>query len=87
MPLTAADRAHPDHREGIRCRNCAGEPSRQAAAAERQRQTQLAAARGEVHIGTDARLAATRNRAAKEARRLAAAAPAESNALFRKPQQ
>jgi UPF0176 protein len=72
MPLTPADLHHPDHREGIACRHCTGNAGRQAAAAERQRQVDLAAGRGEAHLGDAATAAAARNKARKQARRQAA---------------
>ena len=68
-PLTAADRAHPDYREAVCCARCAGDARREAAAAERQRQALLAARRGEVHFGADAKASARRNREAKATRR------------------
>ena len=72
MPLTAADREHPDYREGICCHHCAGDATRLQAAAERQRQMELAARRGDTHLGEDAAEAARRNKAEKHARREAA---------------
>jgi UPF0176 protein len=66
-PLTAKDRAHPDYLEGVRCGYCANDTEKHAAAAERQRQMELASARGETHIGENASASAERNR---EARRL-----------------
>jgi UPF0176 protein len=74
MPLSAADRQHPDYQEGVACHHCAGDARKQEAAAERQRQMTIAGARGEVHLGEDAAGAAARNRAAKRARREAARA-------------
>ncbi len=72
-PLTAEDRADPAHQDGISCRHCAGDVEKHAAAAERQRQVDLAKARGLAHLGDDAaRLAAdtkARKRAAAEASR------------------
>jgi UPF0176 protein len=74
MPLSPADRAHPDYREGIGCPHCAGDAAKRKAAAERQRQVDLAALRGQAHLGDDASEAAARNKAAKQARRDAARA-------------
>ncbi|HWK64869.1 MAG TPA: rhodanese-related sulfurtransferase [Rhizobiaceae bacterium] len=54
-PLTAADRALPDYREGIACHQCVDERSDEDRAryAERHRQVQLAEARGAgKHIGS-----------------------------------
>lgn len=68
-PLTAADRAHPDYRDGVACPHCAGEARRRQAAAERQRQVEIAAGRGDAHLGDDATAAAARNKAIKQARR------------------
>ena len=67
-PLTAADRADPAYAEGISCAHCAGETEKHAAASERQRQIDLAKARGLAHLGDDAA-------------RLAAAAKAKKRAL------
>lgn len=68
-PLTAADRADPAYRDGIACPHCAGDDDkRHAAAAERQRQMELARTRGQAHLGLDATEAATRNRQRKQAR-------------------
>jgi UPF0176 protein len=78
MPLSAADREHPEYREGVACHHCAGDDARQAAAAERQRQMEIAGARGEAHLGEDAAEAANRNRAAKQARREASARAARA---------
>ncbi len=72
MPLTPADRAHPDFSEGIACHHCAGDAAKREAAAERQRQVDLAALRGDTHLGDAATTAAARNKAAKQARREAA---------------
>lgn len=72
MPLTPADRAHPDFSEGVACPHCAGDTAKREAAAERQRQVDLAASRGETHLGDEVTAAAVRNKAAKQARRDAA---------------
>lgn len=69
MPLTAADRAEPTYLEGISCPHCADDSARHAAAAERQRQMQIARARGQAHLGSDAAAIAEANRAANKARR------------------
>jgi UPF0176 protein len=53
MPVSPDDRAAPSYVEGVSCPRCADvrSPERQAAYAERHRQTRLAAERGETHIG------------------------------------
>jgi UPF0176 protein len=53
MPVSAADRESPLYVEGVSCPACADsrDDAQRAAAAERHRQAQLAAARGTVHIG------------------------------------
>ena len=52
-PLTAADRASPLYEEGVSCAHCYDEKSdaQRAACRERHRQENLAAARGQQHIG------------------------------------
>jgi UPF0176 protein len=52
-PLCEADLAHEHYEEGVSCHQCHGERSdeQRARYRERQRQEQLAAARGAVHIG------------------------------------
>ncbi|WP_395543145.1 rhodanese-related sulfurtransferase [Neotabrizicola sp. sgz301269] len=51
-PVTPEGRTHPDYEEGVCCAACAGEYSQadRARFRERQRQMQLAAARGESHL-------------------------------------
>ncbi|PWE32386.1 hypothetical protein DDZ14_09965 [Maritimibacter sp. 55A14] len=53
-PLAPADRAHPAYEEGVACHHCTDEYSEAARARfrERQRQVELAARRGRVHLGT-----------------------------------
>ncbi|WP_375382937.1 rhodanese-related sulfurtransferase [uncultured Sphingomonas sp.] len=53
MPVGADDRASPLYREGVSCPRCHAERSdtQRAAYAERHRQTRLADARGEAHVG------------------------------------
>ncbi len=53
LPLSPADRRHPNHREGVSCRHCVDRFSDadRARFAERQRQIGLAAARGGHHLG------------------------------------
>lgn len=52
-PVSAAEREHPDYREGVSCPNCAGTftETQLAAFTERRRQVVLAEQRGERHIG------------------------------------
>lgn len=52
-PLSTADLASPDYREGVSCPRCVneGDEERRARLEERRRQVQLAAERGEAHIG------------------------------------
>ncbi len=68
-PLTANDRTHADYLEGVRCPHCVGDTGKHAAAAERQRQMQLAKGRNQSHLGADAEAFAAANRAAKTVRR------------------
>ncbi|MFY3386670.1 rhodanese-related sulfurtransferase [Paracidovorax sp. MALMAid1276] len=53
MPLGAAERAHPHYVQGVSCPYCHGTrtPEQERALAERERQMQLAARRGEDHLG------------------------------------
>ena len=52
-PLTEADKASPHYVKGVSCAHCHDlhTPEQKANLAERQRQTELAQARGEVHVG------------------------------------
>ena len=52
-PLGRDDLASPDYREGVSCPKCAGDiaPERAERLEERRRQVQLAAERGDLHIG------------------------------------
>jgi UPF0176 protein len=56
MPITASDMASPDYVKGVSCPHCAGKTSeRQVQRFEsRERQMELAKARGEAHIGAEA---------------------------------
>ncbi len=54
-PLTPDEQAHADFIEGVQCPHCAGQAARKTRAAERQRQIELAEARGVAHLGDDAR--------------------------------
>jgi UPF0176 protein len=61
-PLTPEERAAPEYEPGISCPHCAPTqtPERRAAFAERRRQEELAAQRGERHVGAVQRRAKTR---------------------------
>ena len=52
-PLSSSDLASPDYAEGVSCPHCIGTltPERAARLEERHKQVELAAARGEKHIG------------------------------------
>lgn len=52
-PLEPEDKAHPAYEEGVQCHRCVDEfdDARRARFRERQRQVELARARGEVHLG------------------------------------
>jgi UPF0176 protein len=52
-PLTVADRAAPDYQAGVSCPHCAPAqtPAQRASFAERRRQEELAARRGQRHVG------------------------------------
>jgi UPF0176 protein len=77
-PLTPADRADPAFTDGISCPHCAGDEAKHAAAAERQRQMQLARLRGLAHMGDDAARLAAEAKAKK--REIAEASRARSKA-------
>ncbi len=67
-PLTEADRAHQDYHEGISCPHCAQDSAKHAAAAERQKQIDLAKKRGRAHMGDAVAEDATRARTRKQER-------------------
>ena len=67
-PLTPAERADPAYVEGISCPHCAGDAAKHAAAAERQRQMELARRRGGAHLGDSAAEEAAKGRARKAER-------------------
>lgn len=71
QPLTVEDRQRAEFVDGIQCHHCAGDENaaRREAAAERQRQMDLAAARGEVHLGDGVSSIAEQRRKAAKARR------------------
>lgn len=66
-PLTVADRADPAFHEGVSCPHCAGEADKHQAAAERQRQMELAQQRGQAHLGDAAASLAAERKQAKRA--------------------
>ena len=66
-PLTILDRASPDYVEGISCPHCAGDADKHAAAAERQRQMDIARQQGAAHLGDAAVTVAAERKAAKRA--------------------
>ena len=66
-PLTADDRASADYVDGVSCAYCVGEADKHAAAAERQKQMDLAKLRGAAHLGDDAAKLASRRKAEKRA--------------------
>lgn len=70
-PLAPEDLDHPDYVEGVQCCNCSGpEFARtRAAAAERQRQIELAEQRGMAHLGDDAISSARARARAKKLKR------------------
>lgn len=55
-PITEADKQHHDYQKGVSCHQCVNEYSttQRARFKEREKQIQLAKARGEAHIGSDA---------------------------------
>jgi UPF0176 protein len=66
-PLTASDRAARDYIEGLSCPHCAGDAGKHAAAAERQRQMEIARKQGAAHLGDAAVTVAAERKAAKRA--------------------
>jgi len=67
-PLTEADRAHQDFHEGVSCPYCSGDTAKHEAAAERQKQMDLAKRRGAAHLGDAVAEIAARAKAEKIAR-------------------
>lgn len=72
-PISAADKAHAHYEAGVSCPHCYEEVTeeRRQRFIERERQVQLARARGEHHIGEDARRDIAQRKAHKEAQRSA----------------
>jgi len=70
MPITEADKAGEYYRQGVSCPHCYDKvaPERKIRFMEREKQVQLAAQRGEAHIGSDAAKALIAKRQAKLAR-------------------
>jgi len=71
LPITAADKQSPHYEKGVSCPHCHGShsPEQLRNLRERQHQVELAAARGEQHLGEDAAAANTRRRMEKLARK------------------
>ena len=71
QPLTPGDLERAEFIEGVQCHHCAGAENteRRAAAAERQKQMELARQRGEAHLGEDGKAVAETRRAARAERR------------------
>ena len=57
MPISESDMQSPHYQKGVSCPRCVDqiEPDRRERFEQRQKQVELAASRGEVHIGDDAR--------------------------------
>lgn len=70
MPITEADKASKKYQPGISCPRCydALTPEQKANFAEREKQMQLAKARGEAHIGAEAAAALAKRRKEKKDR-------------------
>lgn len=71
LPITQADTESPLYEKGVTCPRCHGThtPEELRNLRERQRQVELAAARGEQHLGEDARNAIAERKARKLARK------------------
>lgn len=67
LPITAADMQSPQYEKGVTCPRCYGTHSEEDLRnlRERQRQVELAAARGEQHLGEEARQAIAERKARK----------------------
>lgn len=76
LPITEADKLGPAYEKGVSCPRCHDRLTleQRRNLRERQRQVELAAARGEVHLGSDATSAIERRKAAKLARKTQQAA-------------
>jgi UPF0176 protein len=75
LPITAEDMASPLFEKGVSCPHCHGKHGAEEIAhfRERQRQIELARARGEVHLGGEAAGLIAKRKAAKQAQRQAQA--------------
>jgi UPF0176 protein len=71
MPITEADKRSVKYLKGVCCPHChdAMSDERKAAFAERQKQVELAAARGERHVAADVETLREKKRAEREARK------------------
>ena len=71
-PITAEDKCSEQYVPGVSCPRCYQNTSteKKQRFKERERQVQLAKQRGEVHIGSDSRLAAQQHRLEKQAKKL-----------------
>ena len=71
MPITEQEKTLDSYQEGLSCHHCYGKVSdeQRQRFAQRQKQVQLAKARGEEHIGSAAQLDTERRRAEKKARK------------------
>lgn len=71
MPITEQEKTLDTYTEGLSCHHCYGKVSEEKKQrfAQRQKQVQLAKARGEEHIGSAAQLDTERRRAEKKARK------------------
>ena len=71
MPITEQEKTLETYREGLSCHHCFGTVSEEQKQrfAQRQKQVQLAKARGEDHIGSAAQQDTERRRAEKKARK------------------
>jgi len=67
LPITEADKQHEHYEKGVSCPRCYGRnsPEQLRNLRERQRQIELAAARGEAHLGSEARQSIEQRRARK----------------------
>ena len=68
MPITELEKEHPHYEKGVSCHHCFEKqtPEQRQRYAERERQVQLAKARGEEHIGSDVLTAIAKRRQQKK---------------------
>lgn len=71
LPITEADKRAPQYEKGVSCPRCHDRlsPQQRGNLRERQRQVELAAARGEAHLGSEAASAIERRKANKLTRK------------------